>query len=77
MLKFAWLLGRGSLRQLSASDPPKAIIVSELCGFTVIVRAYIHASGILYVGNEVSVFACVSCSSMVSGHNMGFICNAV
>ena len=31
MLKFIWLLGRRSLRWPSASDPPKATVVSKLC----------------------------------------------
>ena len=31
MLRFAWLLGRRLLRWPSASDPPKATVVSQLC----------------------------------------------
>ena len=64
MFKSAWLLGRRSLRQPSTADPPRAIIVSEL--FVLSLPSMFPV--------QVSVFACISCSSMASGHSMTCIC---
>ena len=72
MFKSAWLLGRMSLRWPSASDPPRAIAVSEL-----FVLSLSSVSGIFYMGIKVSVFTCMAHSYVVSGNSVGFICSAV
>ena len=71
IFKSAWLLGRRLPRWPSTSEPLKAIVsIWAVCTFTVIVGAHIYVSGIFYMGVKVSVFACLSCSSMVSGHSV-------
>ena len=70
--KSPWLLGRRLLRQPSASDPLKAIVVSEL--FMLSLSSVFLVSSMRALR---SVFACLSHSSMVSGHSVGFICSAV
>ena len=78
MPKFALLLGRWSPRGPSAFwSYENNHSVWTVCAFIVIVRAYIHASSILYVGIEASIHTCVSCSSMARGHSMGLICSTV
>ena len=49
---------------------------TELCG-SYFAFFVIYVSSISYMSIEVSVFACLSCSSVVSGHSVGFICSAV
>ena len=51
--------------------------IKTIYAFIVIVGAYIQASSSIYVGIEVSVFVCVSCFSMVSGHSVSIICSAI
>ena len=60
----------------SASDPLKAVVVSELFVLSLALSWPISMPPVSsYVG--IKFFVCVSCSFVASGHSMGFICSTV